>query len=142
MVEEARGIFDPVVRRRARHVVSENVRTLAAASHLEAGEFDEVGALMYESHRSLRDDFEVSSVELDTLVEIAREIGPAGGVFGARLTGGGFGGCTVTLVRTEKVDAVAEILRREYRQRTGHTATTFVSHPARGAHMVDPAAVT
>ena len=56
---------------------------------------------MYESHRSLRDDFEVSSAELDTLVEVAREIGEAGGVLGARMTGGGFGGCTVTLVRTE-----------------------------------------
>ncbi len=141
MVEAARGIFDPVVRRRARHVTTENVRTLAAASHLEAREFAEVGALMYESHRSLRDDFEVSSVELDTLVDIAREIGDGGGVLGARMTGGGFGGCTVTLVRTQNVDAVAETLAREYRARTGHVATSFVSRPARGAHLVDPLTV-
>ena len=110
MVEAARGILDPAVRRRARHVTTENLRTLAAAAHLEAREFAEVGALMYESHRSLRDDFEVSSAELDTLVDVAREIGPAGGVLGARMTGGGFGGCTVTLVRTEHVGTVAETL--------------------------------
>jgi galactokinase len=141
MVEAARGIFDPVVRRRARHVTTENLRTLAAASHLEAREFAEVGALMYESHLSLRDDFEVSSVELDTLVDIAQEIGDGGGVLGARMTGGGFGGCTVTLVRTERVEAVAETIAREYRARTGHSATSFVSRPARGAHLVDPATV-
>ncbi len=141
MVDSARGIFDPVVRRRARHVVTENARTLAAAAHLQAREFDEVGALMYESHRSLREDFEVSSVELDTLVDIAREIGPAGGVFGSRLTGGGFGGCTVTLVRTVNVDAVAETFAREYRARTKHTSTSFVSRPARGAHLAVPDAV-
>jgi galactokinase len=137
MVEQTRGIFDPVVRRRARHVTTENVRTLAAAEHLEAREFAQVGALMYESHRSLRDDFEVSSAELDTLVDIACEIGEAGGVLGARMTGGGFGGCTVTLVRTESVSAVTATLTREYQRRTGRAPSIFVSRPARGAHLVD-----
>jgi galactokinase len=141
MVEAAGGICDPAVQRRARHVTTENLRTLAAAAHLEAGEFAEVGALMYESHRSLRDDFEVSSVELDTLVDVAQEIGDVGGVLGARMTGGGFGGCTVTLVRTEYVGAVAETLSREYRKRTGQTETSFISVPARGAHMLDPLTV-
>jgi len=141
MVEAAHGIFDPAVRRRARHVTTESLRTLAAAAHLEAREFIEVGALMYESHRSLRDDFEVSSAELDTLVDVAREIGAAGGVLGARMTGGGFGGCTVTLVRTDHVGTVAETLASEYRNRTGHSATSFVSGPARGAHLVDPLTV-
>jgi len=141
MVEAARGIFDPAVRRRARHVTTENLRTLAAADHLEAREFAEVGALMYESHQSLRDDFEVSSVELDTLVDVAREIGRVGGVLGARMTGGGFGGCTVTLVRTEQVGRVAETLSHEYRKRTGQSETSFVSRPARGAHMIDPLTV-
>jgi galactokinase len=136
MVESARGIFDPVVRRRARHVVTENARTLAAAKDLEARDFAKVGALMYESHRSLRDDFEVSCPELDTLVALAAEIGEAGGVFGARMTGGGFGGCTVTLVRTRRVSAVAEILTRQYERRTGSTPSHFVSRPARGAHML------
>ena len=141
MVAEARGIFDPAVRRRARHVTTENMRTLAAAEHLAAREYAEVGALMYESHRSLREDFEVSSIELDTLVDIAREIGPAGGVLGARMTGGGFGGCTVTLVRTESVASVTATLTREYQRRTGRAPTVFVSRPARGAHLVDPATV-
>ena len=89
----------------------------------------------------LRDDFEVSSAELDTLVDVAREIGEAGGVLGARMTGGGFGGCTVTLVRTEHVGTVAETLSREYRSRTGRSATSFISRPARGAHMLDPLTV-
>jgi galactokinase len=138
-IEEAPATFDPVLRRRARHVATENVRTLAAASRLEAGELVRFGALMYESHRSLRDDFEVSSVELDVLVDIAGELGEAGGVFGARMTGGGFGGSTVTLVRTEHVDAVAETLGREYRRRTGRAVTLFVSPPVRGARLVAPA---
>jgi galactokinase len=141
MVEAAGGNIDPAVQRRARHVTTENLRTLAAAAHLQAGEFAEVGALMYESHRSLRDDFEVSSVELDTLVDVAREIGEAGGVLGARMTGGGFGGCTVTLVRTEQVGTAAETLAREYRQRTGQSQTSFISRPARGAHILDPLTV-
>jgi galactokinase len=141
MVEAAGGILGPVLQPRARHVTTENLRTLAAAAHLEAGQFAEVGALMYESHRSLRDDFEVSSPELDTLVDVAREIGPVGGVLGARMTGGGFGGCTVTLVRTEHVGSVAETLSREYRVRTGHSQTSFISRPARGAHMLDPLTV-
>ena len=141
MVEAASSIL-PAVRRRARHVTTENARTLAAAAHLDKREFAAVGTLMFESHRSLRDDFEVSSPELDVLVEIAREIGVAGGVLGARMTGGGFGGCTVTLVRTDSVDRVAETLDREYRRRTGRVPSWFVSRPARGAHIVDPASVT
>ena len=76
------------------------------------------------------------------LVDIAREIGDAGGVLGARMTGGGFGGCTVTLVRADSVDRVAETLDREYRRRTGRVPSWFVSRPARGAHIVDPATVT
>ena len=142
MVEAASGLIDPAVRRRARHVTTENARTLAAAAHLEKREFAAVGALMFESHRSLRNDFEVSSPELDVLVDIARELGAAGGVLGARMTGGGFGGCTVTLVRRDSVDHVAETLDREYRRRTGRVPSWFVSRPARGAHIVDPATVT
>jgi galactokinase len=140
MVDGARDI-DPIVRRRARHVTTENARTLAAAAHLEAHEFAAVGALMYESHQSLRDDFEVSAPEVDVLVDAAREAGAAGGVLGSRMTGGGFGGCTVTLVRTEAVASVAETIVRAYHRRTGRTATPFVSRPARGAHLVDPRAL-
>jgi len=138
MIDDARRISDPILRRRARHVTTENVRTLAAALQLEARNFAIVGELMYESHRSLRDDFEVSSVELDALVDIVREIGPAGGVLGARLTGGGFGGCTVTLVRSANVDAVIGKIVHAYRRRIGRAPTSFVSRPAQRAHMVDP----
>jgi galactokinase len=141
MVSGPGGISDPVVRRRARHVTTENARTLAAASHLAASRFAAVGALMYESHRSLRDDFEVSSPELDVLVDVAREIGEAGGVLGSRMTGGGFGGCTVTLVHTDAVAAVAQTMAGEYERRGGRTASTFVVRPARGAHLVDPRAL-
>ena len=141
MVEAAGPGFDPVARRRARHVTTENLRTLEAAAHLEARAFAEVGQLMYQSHQSLRDDFEVSSAELDTLIDVARELGVEGGVLGARMTGGGFGGCAIVLARTESVDIVAQKLSHEYWKRTGLHATTFVARPARGAHAVAPQTV-
>jgi galactokinase len=138
MLDRARGRIDEVVWRRARHVVTENARTLAAAEGLRARDFAAVGRLMYESHGSLRDDFEVSCPELDTLVEIARELGTEGGVFGARMTGGGFGGCTVTLVSPDRVAPVTATLAGEYERRTGRATHPFAARPARGAHMVDP----
>jgi galactokinase len=138
-VEAAKRALGAIPYRRARHVVTENARTLAAAAAFEAADVPAAGALMYESHRSLRDDFEVSCAEVDTLVDVAREIGPAGGVLGARITGGGFGGCTVTLVRTDRVGPVAEQLAREYRLRHGRALVSFVSRPARGAHLVSVA---
>jgi galactokinase len=141
MVETSGKIADTTVLRRARHVTTENLRTLAAADHLAAGRFEDVGALMYDSHRSLRDDFEVSSPELDALVDIARGIGEAGGVLGARMTGGGFGGCIVALVRAEHVAAVTRQLGRDYTARTGNAGTIFVSRAARGAALIDSAAV-
>jgi galactokinase len=84
----------------------------------------------------LRDDYEVSCRELDLLVQLARDIGPAGGVIGSRMTGGGFGGCTVSLVETEHVDAVASQLLARYRDGTGIEASALTSRPARGAHLV------
>jgi galactokinase len=121
---------------RARHVTGENARTLAAAEALAAGDHRAAGQLMYQSHRSLRDDYEVSCHELDVLVDIAREMGEAGGVWGARLTGGGFGGCTITLVRTGQAALVAATLSREYQRRTGRTTSPFLARPAQGAHLV------
>jgi galactokinase len=135
-VEAARDALGALVYRRARHVVSENARTLEAAAALAAGDVARVGTLMYQSHASLRDDFEVSCAELDTLVDLARGIGPAGGVLGARMTGGGFGGCTVTLVRADRVAAIIDALSDEYQRRHGHALTAFLSRPARGAHLV------
>ncbi|CAM9994312.1 unnamed protein product, partial [Laminaria digitata] len=93
-VEEIKGTVEEAVFLRARHVVSENARTVDAARALKAGDYRTVGDLMLDSHRSLSEDYEVSCPELDILVELAMEVE---GVFGSRMTGGGFGGCTVTL---------------------------------------------
>ena len=92
---------------------------------------------MYESHRSLRDDFEVSCPELDGLVEIARGIGAAGGVIGARMTGGGFGGSTVTLVQAQEAPAICDRIAREYQQRFARPTSPFVARASHGAHVVD-----
>ena len=110
---------------------------MATAEALRQGDFERAGALMYASHRSLRDDYEVSSPELDTLVAIAGEIGEAGGVFGARMTGGGFGGCTVTLAAADRIAGLGERLAREYERRHERALTWFVSRPARGAHVLE-----
>jgi galactokinase len=122
--------------RRARHVVTENARTVEAARWIREGRWAAVGELMYASHASLRDDFEVSCPELDALVEISRALGEAGGVYGCRMTGGGFGGCTVSLVKTAAVAAAAELIRGSYRRRTGIDAAVFVSRPAAGAAIL------
>jgi len=126
---------DPV-NRRARHVVSEISRTIDAATALANNDFETLGALMAASHHSLRDDFEVSCEELDILVEIADKIGRSGGVIGARMTGGGFGGSTVTLCETNKAAEIAAILANEYEKRTGIKPQIFASRPSRGAHLV------
>jgi len=100
--------MSPVVYRRCRHVISENVRTLQAAGALEGNDLTTFGRLMYASHASLRDDFEVSCAELNSLVDLARQVP---GVFGARMMGGGFGGYTVNVVAAESVDGFVEFMR-------------------------------
>lgn len=102
---------DELLRRRCRHVVSENLRVDKAAAAMTRGDFAGFGRLMFESHASLRDDYEVSCPELDRLVELAR---PLPGVYGARMTGGGFGGCTVNLVRRQEVETFVEAIRKGY----------------------------
>ncbi len=125
--------MDPVIGRRARHVVSENDRVLQAVHALEAGDSIRFGELMRSSHRSLRDDYEVSCAELDLMVSIADGID---GVFGARMTGGGFGGCTVNWVRQDAVEAfVAEVARR-YAVATGRTPEIYVCATADGAARI------
>lgn len=136
-LEASKGRLDPLLYRRARHVVGEIQRTLQAARALQAGEWPRVGELMYASHASLRDDYEVSCAELDHLVELANELGAAGGVIGARMTGGGFGGCIVALVRSGREREIAARIGDAYRDRTGIAATAFVTKPARGAHVVE-----
>jgi galactokinase len=136
MLENAKGKMDDVVFRRARHVIGEIERTLHAAEGIRASNWPTVGQLMYASHRSLRDDYEVSCKELDVIVEIAEGIGIKGGVFGCRMTGGGFGGCAIALVQTEFVEAITEKLTIDYRKKTGIAATIFVTRPAAGATIV------
>jgi len=126
---------DPV-NRRARHVVGEISRTIAAAAALARNDFETLGPLMAASHDSLRDDFEVSCKELDTMVEIARKIGRNGGVIGARMTGGGFGGSTVTLCESRKASEIADVMAKEYAKATNITPQIFASRPSLGAHLV------
>ena len=124
------------VNRRSRHVVGEIARTIAAAAALARNDFEALGPLMAASHDSLRDDFEVSCVELDIMVNIARKLGRAGGVIGARMTGGGFGGSTVTLCESSKASEIANTLATEYQQATGIAPQIFASRPSQGAHLV------
>ncbi len=135
-LESARPQLGDVNYRRARHVIGEIDRTVRAAEAIRRGEWSEVGRLMYASHDSLRDDYEVSCQELDLLVEIAREIGDSGGVIGARMTGGGFGGCTVSLVKTEQAATAMQQLAEQYQKQTGIAATLFTSRPGQGAHVL------
>lgn len=122
-----------IIRKRCRHVVTENARTLSAAAALKKGNFIEFGRLMRLSHASLRDDYEVSCVELDIMVEIASD---CEGVLGARMTGGGFGGSTVNLVRREFLDEFKEKISVEYFRQTQIKPDIYVSGPADGASEI------
>jgi galactokinase len=134
--------LEPLIRRRARHVITENERTLRAAAALERGDAEEMGRLMNASHASLRDDFEVSRRELDVMVELA-QAHPA--CHGARMTGAGFGGCAVALVRRESAGEFARTVAAAYAQQTGLTPRLYVCSATAGASVetasVEPAAV-
>jgi len=136
MLLRARGRMAEVVFRRARHVISEIERTLHAAEAVRASNWPTVGQLMYASHDSLRDDYEVSCPELDAIVEAALAIGPKGGMIGCRMTGGGFGGCAVAMVNADRVPAISDLIASEYERRTNIKATLFVSRPAPGATLL------
>ncbi len=135
-LNNARRQMEPAVFRRARHVISENARTVQAAQAIQASDWAKVGELMYASHASLHEDYEVSCPELDTVVEIAQSIGEAGGVIGCRMTGGGFGGCAVSLVKTDAVQRTTRALDGAYEKKTGHQVNIFSSRPAAGAGML------
>jgi len=124
------GDLPDIVRRRARHVVTENARVLESVAALKAGDLDRFGRLMNESHESLRHDYEVSSPELDALVEEAHAVE---GVLGSRMTGAGFGGCTVSLVAEEAVDRFQREVGRRYWARTGLQPLFYVCTAAQGA---------
>jgi len=134
LLERHAARLDPVVAARARHVVTENARTLAAAAALRAGELDRLGPLLAESQRSLRDDYAVSCPELDELVEI---VGAVEGVLGARLTGGGFGGAIVAIADAAQIPAVRNALREYYDPRHPVPARLLETRPGHGA-TVEP----
>lgn len=122
-----------ILRRRARHVVTENARVLEAARALKNHDLEIFGKLMWQSHESLRDDYEVSCRELDLMVEIAKD---AEGVLGARMTGGGFGGSTVNLVERTYLESFEEKIKREYQNETGIEPTILVSEASAGASEI------
>jgi galactokinase len=134
-LEAKAGSMDETLVRRARHIVGENERVLATVNALREGRIDELGAVFEASHRSYSQDFEASLPEIDVLVDVART---TPGVVAARLTGGGFGGCTVNLVDAESAAAAAESILERYRTRTGLAGRSWISRPADGARRLAP----
>ena len=131
--DQEAAALDAVTRRRARHVVTENARTVRAAEALRRGDVATVGRLMDLSHESLRDDFAVSNAALDAIVAVAR---PQDGCLGARMTGAGFGGCAVALVERAAAGRFTETVREEYRAATGLDAALYVTTAQRGASVL------
>lgn len=132
-LDTARERMSETARRRARHVISENARTLDACQAMGAGDAAALGRLMDASDHSLRDDYEVTCPELDAMTAIARTLP---GCYGSRMTGAGFGGCTVSLVQADRTDAFAEALLAQYGARTGLQGEVLVSAPAGGAGLL------
>lgn len=122
----------PTLYKRARHVITENERVLKTVSSLQTGDYEEVGRLMNESHESLRQDFEVSNPFIDRLADLAHE---TPGVLGARLTGAGFGGCTVNLVKTEALRDFNRNVVRRYSEETSLKADAFLVRPVAGIEV-------
>lgn len=133
MLDRFADQLEPVALRRATHVVTENLRVLDTVLALESGQLDRLGALWAESHRSLRERYEVTSPELDALVEAASS---SPGVLGTRMTGAGFGGCTVALVRRDAVDELRERVTHDYRERFGRDPGVYAVEPTVGADEV------
>jgi galactokinase len=125
-------IQDEAVRKRARHIITENQRVLDAMDAMHAGDVATLGQLFNASHVSLRDDFEVSSTALDQIVESAQT---QSACYGARMTGAGFGGCAVALVRADAVEAFTQAVSAEYKQRSGLEAAIYVCQPSAGASV-------
>jgi len=133
-LENHGSLLNPKVYSRCRHVVTENNRTQEAIRALYSDNLSGFGRLMRDSHRSLRDDYEVSCKELDLMVEIASA---QPGVIGARMTGGGFGGCTINLVESSGVDAFKQTVAAEYLAKTGLQPEIYVSPAADGVQQVE-----
>ncbi len=129
----ADAIKDPVNRKRAKHAVYENSRTIKAVTALRSGDIAAFGKLMNESHVSLRDDYEVSCKEIDILVEEAWKIE---GVIGSRITGGGFGGCTVSIVKNDAIDDFKDRISSVYKEKTGLETQFYIADAADGARRL------
>jgi len=123
----------PNALKRARHVITENIRTVAAADALMRNDMPELGRLMHEAHISYSKDFEGSCVEADAMVDLAQDLP---GLIGARLTGGGFGGCTINLVKKEHASEFAKALKTRYREATGIDPEIHICHASAGAHRM------
>ena len=130
-LNENKELFeDELVFKRARHAISENLRTVKAAEVLEEGDLEAFGELMNQSHESLRDDYDVTGIELDTIVAAAQK---QDGVLGARVTGAGFGGCALAIVPEDQVDTFIEVVGEEYEETIGYAADFYIASPGQGA---------
>lgn len=127
------AITSDICRKRAKHAVYENQRTIKAVKALKEDNVEEFGRLMNASHVSLRDDYEVSCEEIDILVDLAWKIP---GVIGSRITGGGFGGCTVSIVKNDAVDTFIDTIGKQYKEKVGHDAEFYVVDIGDGAHVI------
>ncbi|MBE6420242.1 MAG: galactokinase [Akkermansiaceae bacterium] len=136
MLEAKKDALGDLCYRRARHVIGENLRVEKFAAAVAAADWDAAGVAMRASHASLKNDFEVSCAEVDTLVSLADSIPSAASVYGARMTGGGFGGCIVALVKSEDVEKVAEEMLEAYRHALGIETTYLVTRPGEGARVL------
>lgn len=126
-------IKNPIHRKRAKHAVAENQRTLRAVQALRNNDIEQFGKLMLQSHESLRDDYEVTGIELDTIVESAIR---QKGVFGARMTGAGFGGCAVSIVKESCLDAFLQAVGNDYLQRIGYEASFYIVEAGEGPNVL------
>ncbi|MFO0948767.1 MAG: galactokinase [Planctomycetota bacterium] len=138
-LQERTALLSEVERKRAAHVVGEISRTVHASKAIRARDWIGLGQMMFASHASLRDDYEVSCDELNVMVAIAHCIGLEGGVYGSRMTGGGFGGCTVSLVQADRSDAILSQMSKKYELATGIRPHLFATRPAQGAHVAEEA---
>ncbi len=132
-LERHRSALPEFVYRRCRHIVTENARVLEAERALKAGDFAACGEAMNASHASMRDDFEITCPEVDFLAALARR---EPGVYGSRMTGGGFGGCTVSLVEADAVERVSRHIAERYPVAAGRDADVFVCSPCDGAGLL------
>ena len=132
--EAEAGGLDEVTFRRARHIITENARTVAAAEAMARGDAAEMGRLMDGSHASMRDDFEISGPQLNIMVDCAQR---APGCFGARMTGGGFAGCAVALVQADRADDFARRVAADYEAASGLVPAIYISNASEGASVVE-----